>query len=206
MRFLSCAAVVALGAFLASCNSMSKEECAVADWGVIGDTDGAAGYNPQDRFASHVKSCTKVNITPDQTKWYAGYQEGVKRYCTPLSGAAQGEGGRTYHNVCPAETEAGFMRGYSAGKRVHDLRSRMESLNSSISSKDSEADRRFNEMKAAKDDQQRRTLRSQIDDLERDSRRMKREYDDVAYDLREALKDLEFFRQNPEARLSPVGY
>lgn len=197
MRFLPLLSMAALVMSLASCNSMSKDECRVADWRVIGDTDGAAGYNPQERFADHVKSCTKAGVTPDQTRWYEGYQSGVTRYCTPLSGATNGEAGNGYHNACPPELETEFMRGYSLGKRVYELRSRVNSLQSGIRFRDSEIDRRYNEMKTAKDDQ-RRTLRNQLDDLERERHRMRREADDIGYDLNNARRDLDFFRRNPD--------
>ena len=59
MRFLPFIGLAAVITTLASCGTMSKEECRVADWGVVGDTDGAAGYEPQSRFADHVKSCAK---------------------------------------------------------------------------------------------------------------------------------------------------
>lgn len=205
MRFLPTVGMAAVLMSLASCNSMSKEECRVADWNVVGDTDGAAGHNPQTRFADHVKSCSKSGATPDQTRWYAGYQVGIARYCTPLSGASSGEAGRAYHNVCSPGTEPGFMRGYGLGKRVHDLRSRVSSLESSIRYKDTEVDDLYDDMKQAKDGE-RRSIRGEIDDIERDRSRMRREVDDLRYELTSAERDLAFFRQDPAAQVSPPGY
>lgn len=173
MCYLPIMGMAAVLVSLASCNTMSKEECRVADWAVVGDTDGAAGHHPQTRFADHVRSCSKSGAVPDQTRWYEGYQAGIKRYCTPLNGASTGEAGRTYHNVCPSELATDFMRGYSLGKRVHDLRSRINSLNSSVSSSEYEADRLYDEMKKAAD-KDRRAIRDRIDDLERDRRRSPR--------------------------------
>ncbi len=198
MRYLPLLGLAALVVSLASCNSMSKEECRVADWAVVGDTDGAAGREPQGRFADHVRSCAKSGAVPDQTRWYEGYQAGIRRYCTPLSGASAGEAGRSYHNVCPPELAPGFMRGYSLGQRVYDLRSRIDSLNSSASSSEYESDRLYDDMKKASD-KDRRDMRDRIDDLERDRRRARREADDLGYELGEAERDLAFFRQNPAA-------
>ena len=205
MRLLPFAGIAAVVLSLASCNTMSKDECRVADWRVVGDTDGAAGYDPQSRFADHVRSCSKSGATPNQTLWYEGYRTGLTRYCTPLSGASNGEAGHAYHNVCPPEQASDFMRGYSLGKRVHDLRSRINSLNSSAGSSEAEADRLHDKMKKA-EGKDRRELRDRIDDLERDRRRMRREADDLGYDLSEAERDLAFFRQNPTAQFSPAGY
>ncbi len=204
MRYLALAGLAVVVTTLAGCNTMSKEECRVADWAVVGDTDGAAGYNPQSRFADHVRSCAKSGAVPDQTRWYEGYQAGLRRYCTPLNGASAGEAGGAYHNVCPPELNSDFMRGYSLGKRVHDLRSRINSLNSSASSKEYEADKLHDDMKKA-EGKDRRAIRDRIDDLERDRRRMRREADDMGYELSEAERDLAFFRQNPTAQFAP-GY
>ena len=97
------------------------------------------------------------------------------------------------------------MRGYSLGKRVYDLRDRIGSLQSGISSRDSEIDRLHDEMKAAKGND-RRNIRDRIDDMERERRRMRREADDLGYELTNAERDLDFFRHDPMARLSPPGY
>ncbi len=205
MRFMPWVGMAAVLMSLASCNTMSKEECRVADWRVVGDTDGAAGHNPQSRFADHVKSCAKSGATPDQTLWYEGYQSGITRYCTPLSGSTNGEAGRAYHNVCSPQLEPGFMRGYGLGKRVYDLRSRIASLRSDMNSRESEIERLYDDMKKA-DDKARRRMRDRIDDLDRDRRRLRREADDLGYELSNAERDLEFFRSSPNARLSPPGY
>lgn len=205
MRIFIVLAALGFLSLLVSCNSMSKEECAAADWKVVGDSDGASGFNPQERFAQHVKSCARIKIVPDQTVWFAGYQEGVKRYCTPLSGAVHGEAGDGYHNVCSPETEPGFMRGYSLGKRVYDARSRLQSLQSDISYKESEAERLYGEMRNAKDEDRRR-LRDQADDLDREARRLRREADDAGYDLQEATRELDYFRQVPQQPYPVVRY
>ncbi|WP_312223505.1 DUF2799 domain-containing protein [Rhizobium rhizoryzae] len=194
----------ALGAMclLPSCYSFSKEECVAANWKVIGDTDGAAGYNPQSRFADHVKSCERVKVVPDQTTWYQGFQEGIKRYCTPLSGAQRGEAGDGYNNVCPPDLEPGFMRGYTLGKRVHEVRERMNSIRSSISSREQDTDQRYRELKNAKD-QDRRAIQMRIDDNDFEIRRLRREADDLSYDLSNAERDLAAFRMNPQGDMRP---
>jgi hypothetical protein len=187
---------------LPSCYSMSKEECLVANWKVIGESDGSSGYNPQNRFAEHVKSCARVKIAPDQTVWYAGFQEGLKRYCTPLSGASHGEAGDGYNNVCPPDREQGFMQGYSAGKRVHDLRAQLDSIRSDIDFRENDTRRGFDELKTAKD-QDRGVIQRRIDDNDFAVRRLRRDADDVAYQLSGAERDLAWFRSNPQMTMPP---
>lgn len=118
---------------ISSCQTLSKEECAVADWRVIGEQDGAAGYNPQDRFARHVKACTKAGVAADQTLWYQGYQQGLPRYCTPLNGLTVGSQGQSYANVCPIDLDPGFREGYDLGRIYHQKKGEISSLESRIS-------------------------------------------------------------------------
>lgn len=206
MRIVTASLMLAVLAGLSSCNSMSKEECAAADWKVIGETDGAAGRNPQDRFAAHVKSCARIKVVPDQTVWYQGYQTGIVRYCTPLSGLTHGEAGDGYHNVCSPELEPGFMRGYGLGRKVYELKSRLSSLQTEQTSKEMDMDRRYNELKAAPDDGQRRIIRDAIEQLDRDIRRARRDAGDVEVQLGAAQRDADWFRQNPQAPMSMPGY
>ncbi|MGL3605770.1 DUF2799 domain-containing protein [Rhizobium sp. G187] len=197
MRIYLWAAVGMALAALSSCNSMSKEECAAADWSVIGQADGGAGENPQERFAAHVKSCARINVVPDQTQWYQGYQVGLTRYCTPLNGLSRGEAGDAYYNVCPAETSAGFLRGYGLGQQAYRARSRISSLKSDVSFKDMQIDRNYDAIKRTEDGKMRRTLRDEIDRLERDIRRAEREIADLEFDLYAIERDVEAFRRNP---------
>lgn len=119
---------------LSGCQTLSKEECVAADWRVIGEQDGAAGHPPQQRFGDHAKSCEKAGVVPNQSLWNEGYQVGLKRFCTPLSGLAHGQKGGTYANTCPAEQASGFLSGYSVGKRQYDKKGEISSLQSRIRS------------------------------------------------------------------------
>lgn len=179
---------------LTSCNSMSKEECAAADWRVIGETDGAAGYDPQNRFADHVKSCKRINVVPDQTVWYDGYRTGLTRYCTPLSGLNRGNSGESYRNVCPPETAGAFMSGYQVGQKAHSARSRLNSVRSSIDLAVSEINQLEERLRKA-EDKDRRDIREQIRDKDSELRRLRREAADLQYELEAAERAVEYFRQ-----------
>ena len=131
---LRVAMLIAACALASSCQTMSKEECAVADWRVVGEQDGAAGYAPQDRFARHVKACTKAGIAADQTLWYQGYQQGLPRYCTPLNGLSVGSQGKSYANVCPADLDPAFREGYDLGRIYYEKKREISNLESRIRS------------------------------------------------------------------------
>jgi chromosome segregation ATPase len=123
-----------------------------------------------------------------------------------LSGLTHGEAGDGYHNVCPPETEPAFMRGYGLGRKSYELRSRMNSLLSDISVKEMEIDRLYDEMKNTADDLKRRSLRDEIDQLDRDTRRARRDADDIEYQLGAVRRDIDWFRMNPQATLPMPGY
>lgn len=203
--FFALAAIVGFGLFLASCNTLSKEECVAADWRVIGESDGAAGYEPQQRFAAHAKSCERVKIVPDQTIWFQGYQAGLVRYCTPLSGLARGQSGSGYANVCPPETASGFLRGFNLGSKQHGLQDRLNSMQNDYSTKEAEIDELSDKLKDAKDGD-RSEMRRRIEDLEDDMHDIRRDQRDVQDDLDRVNEDVEWFQRNPNAELSAPGY
>ena len=196
------AALLAAG-FLASCQTMTKDECVAADWQVIGEQDGAEGYDPQDRFGRHVKACERANVIPDQTAWFEGYQRGLVRYCTPLKGLSSGQAGRAYANVCPAETEAGFLRGYRLGRADYDKRSEIRQSENNISRAEAEIDRveRLLEEGKVEEGEGRRLIRQQ-DRIIRDN---EREIDRKRFDLARIERDIEWFERNPDADL-PFSY
>lgn len=94
--------LVVLGSIylLSACATLSKQECRVGDWQVIGYNDGIAGY-AADRLASHTKACAKVNITPNYQLWERGRELGLKQYCTVTNAYNVGRRGRELNNVCP---------------------------------------------------------------------------------------------------------
>lgn len=190
--------VLIAGIVLSSCQTMSKEECAVADWRVVGEQDGAAGYEPQSRFARHVKACERAGVLADQTLWYQGYQQGLPRYCTPLNGLTVGREGKSYANVCPVDLDPGFREGYSLGsthyRKSNDIRSaesRIRSIEQEIRT-DEELIRngQVDESTAVRRIE---ANRWKIRDLDRDIGRMQSE-------LRQIEADMENFRYSRALR------
>lgn len=184
---------------LTSCQTMSKEECAVADWRVIGEQDGAAGYNPQDRFARHAKACTKAGVAADQTSWYQGYQQGLPRYCTPLNGLSVGSQGQSYANVCPVNLDSGFREGYDLGRTHYEKKREMNNLESRIRSL--EYSIREDEKLLAAGTEDRRAVERRIDDNRRSIRDMERDIGRLESDLRRIEDDMEDFRY----RVAPLS-
>ncbi|MGY6548000.1 MAG: DUF2799 domain-containing protein [Roseinatronobacter sp.] len=118
---------------LGACASVSREECESGDWAAIGQRDGATGRVAEVQFERHQRACARVDVTPDRMAWQAGYAQGLRQFCTPLSGLAEGEAGRSYRGVCPAEREAGFLRGHELGLAAFRQRSRIADLRRDLS-------------------------------------------------------------------------
>ncbi|WP_183954760.1 DUF2799 domain-containing protein, partial [Rhizobium rosettiformans] len=163
-------------------------------------------FRGQTRFAAHVKSCARINIVPDQSRWYQGYQVGVTRYCTPLNGLSRGEAGDRYHNVCPPELAGEFLRGYGIGQKAYTARSRVNSLRNQISTMQSSIDNLYNQMRASQDEQARRNMRDEIDRLDRDIRRARLDVSDAEFALHSVQREVDLFRQNPGQASLAQGY
>jgi hypothetical protein len=190
--------VLITGIVLSSCQSMSKEECAVADWRVVGEQDGAAGYEPQSRFARHAKACERAGVLADQTLWYQGYQQGLPRYCTPLNGLTVGRQGKSYANVCPIGLDMGFREGYSLGSSHYRKSSEIRSAESRIRGIEQEIRTDEELLRNGQVDQNTAIRRIEanrwkIRDLERDIGRMQSE-------LRQIEADMEDFRYSQAYR------
>ena len=200
-RILFSLACIAGMAFLASCQTMSKDECSAADWQVIGQQDGAAGLSSEGRFADHVKSCKKAGVQPDQTAYYAGYQSGLVQYCTPLKGLSVGQGGRSYNNVCPPDLEIGFMRGHRLGSAEYSKKSEIRTIETRIRQLEGEISDFERQVKKGKlssgeaYDKIRKRGR-EIERLRRDRREANRELDLIS-------RDIDWFTSNPDAEIPP---
>jgi len=91
---------------------MSKDECLLADWQTIGFEDGAAGRSPAN-IGERRRACAKHGVAPDMTEYEAGYQSGIKTYCSFGRGHDSAIGGYSPMQVCPAQTDyhTGFQQG-----------------------------------------------------------------------------------------------
>lgn len=135
--------------FLTSCASLTKEECLSSDWQVIGQRDGEQGYDPQRQFRRHIKACEKVNVIPNHELWDQGYRQGLINYCTPIKGLRVGQQGKTYANVCPAQSERDFLRGYQIGSKENSVRAQINSLENQSSTLATEIDNLLEKITAA---------------------------------------------------------
>lgn len=135
-HLLLAAALVALS----GCATMSKQECQVADWFVIGQGDAEKGY-PKLRLDEHRQACAKAGVAPDLYQYEAGHKRGLKTYCTTHNGYAVGVNGGNYQGVCQGFAGEDFLRGYRDGRELYVARSNVARVNDDIRSYDSEIER-----------------------------------------------------------------
>lgn len=117
------AAVLAVSA----CQTLNQEQCQVTDWRVLGSTDGAAG-RAQSHVARHQEACTKHGIPVDVPVWQSGWEEGIRRYCTPHNGLEVGTRGASYANSCPGDVAIPFREAYDLGRRVWSARNERDRI------------------------------------------------------------------------------
>jgi len=116
MKYLLCLSVF----FLASCATMSKEECQTANWIEKGKIDGFEGRSNQ-RFSAYHKDCMKHGIVPNLEEYEKGRQLGLKSFCTMKNGEEFGRTGKSYLGVCPDDLEPSFLKGYNLGKKQYEI-------------------------------------------------------------------------------------
>jgi hypothetical protein len=116
---------------LAGCAGMSEQACLVSDWRAVGFEDGAVGRSVTN-IGNYREACSKHGVTPDLDAYRAGHAEGVEIYCRPNNGFEVGHSGATYQGVCPANLESAFLANYDSGRRLFELESALQRIDSQI--------------------------------------------------------------------------
>ena len=164
------ALAIAFGFLLASCATMSPEECKRADWRAIGQSDGLDG-----RDLSHLddraKDCAKVGVTVNAPLYLQGRDMGLRNYCRLENAVPLGLNGGTYAGVCPPEVDMLFQQRFQIARGVYDLRSDVRNLDGKIDNLELRLrDLHHGEerrLKEAGSDEQRKKIRQLIDDERR---------------------------------------
>lgn len=111
---------------LGGCETLSKSECAVADWRALGVQDGLQGR--ADAAADYYESCTKHGYGVDVNSYRAGRQVGLQQYCTYGNAVRVGLAGKAYSGVCAPSIDPDFRRLQAAGYRVYDTQRHVDVL------------------------------------------------------------------------------
>lgn len=189
LQGLLAAAVLAVCAgVLASCETMSAEECAAADWRTLGFTD--AAQNGTSRLAERSQACAERGFLADADAYMAGQVNGFYEFCQPRRAFQFARRGGAFNGSCPGEMQSAFFAAFNDGERVHDAEEELEQARGRVSSLESRRreiddnigsrERSFAE---ATTDEERARHRAEID-------RLRRERHDVNEDIRVAQANL----------------
>jgi len=117
MRIIKNIWLCGIALFLVTCTgcaTLSRESCEQGNWYGIGYKDGTDG-RPQGRLLEHKQACLEYAVLPDEKSYQQGRVDGLKIYCTDQNGYDEGEDIKEYKDVCPAELEQSFLKGYLLG-------------------------------------------------------------------------------------------
>ncbi|MFT7560448.1 MAG: hypothetical protein ACI93R_002368 [Flavobacteriales bacterium] len=125
--------------FLASCASMSKDECLAANWEQIGLEDGSRG-RVLELISQHRKACAKAGVTPNLADYERGHERGLDRYCIYEKGLSLGRNGGNYGGTCRGKNENAFLDGYDFGRDQFKALQRVRHLEKSVTEYELEID------------------------------------------------------------------
>jgi hypothetical protein len=187
--------VTCFSLFLASCATMSPEECKVADWREVGQRDGLNGKTT-DYLQSRMEDCSKVGVMVNVQAYRAGRDLGLRSYCRLENAIPLGLNGGDYAGVCPPAVDLQFQQRFQLARSVYDLRSEVRSLDDRIES----LERRLREnhhdedkrLKEARNDDERKKLHKTIDEERRDLRHDLSETDRRLRRKRDELRSAEY--------------
>lgn len=127
---------------LASCASLSPEQCQTADWRQIGYADGVNGL-PGSRIQDHANACAKIGANPDMEAYLSGRMEGLVSYCQPQNGFDVGRRGAADNaGDCPPHVRDAFLQNYRQGREINALEVQISSLRSTMDNERREMRRR----------------------------------------------------------------
>ena len=167
---------VIAAALIAGCSSMSEKQCRTVNWGERGERDAYDGAT-RERVADYQDACAEHGIAADTAAYNAGYDSGLRRYCTAERGFSVGRAGGNYRRTCPPAREPEFLRGYDLGKTMAEEQRKTDALERKL--KDAEE-----ALKGAESAEARDELRRKIRDLDQqyiDAQRRLRRLQDEAF-------------------------
>jgi hypothetical protein len=148
---------------LSGCETMTRDQCAVADWQQIGYKDGSEG-RPRARIEEHARACAQAGMDVDRVRYFNGHDKGLGYYCTPSNGLRVGRAGQPYYDVCPPHMAPGFLEPYRYGREIYQTHSRIDGLERS-------RHEREQRLQKAQSDDERRRLRNELSDIDQNLRR-----------------------------------
>jgi hypothetical protein len=105
----------------ASTPTVSENQCRAGDWQTIGYGDGMAG-RASTRLLMHQDACGEFGIVPLREEYMAGWQDGLRTYCTAGNGFHIGQRGGPLNQVCSGPLRDQFAAAHADGRRLYQAR------------------------------------------------------------------------------------
>lgn len=153
-------------ALLVGCVSMTPDDCRFADWYQRGLSDGRDGRS-DDRIDDHRRACAKAGIGVDVELWRRGWGEGVRSFCVPRVAWQQGLNNRSYSGACRHLDDAEWRRWYRLGQDAYNTKSERDA-------RQREIDKLEDQLKKSQKDDERKSLREKIKQLDQERARLRR--------------------------------
>lgn len=156
---------------LAGCESMTVSQCQVADWGRVGFADAARGVS-ESRLDAYTEDCGKSGIVPNHQAYRQGWDAGIRKFCTAANGWREGvQGNSSKASVCQGQRGyEPFTRNLNAGLQVHRTQGYLRQ-------NATDANRLQKRLEASDSGDERRRLRRELRDIDRDQFRLHRQLD-----------------------------
>jgi hypothetical protein len=123
------------------CTTFSRQECREMDWRQTGYNLALKGNTQNQARDFSKKECSdNFGIQPNYQALIAGYDSGIKKFCTPEFSHQFALEGGIYQGTCPESVEEKVVAKYSDG-RVKFLEQTVQKLKSEISSLENQVSR-----------------------------------------------------------------
>ena len=110
--------IAGFAALSASCSTISKDSCIAGSWESLGYEDGRNGES-RGHFNKIAKACAKYGISANVLDYRAGYETGVRQYCSYDRGYRHGEAGRALKTECREINSTPYFDGYNTGLPIY---------------------------------------------------------------------------------------
>ena len=139
MKIWGFVAVAGAALFLASCATVSREQCEAGDWPAIGKAHALQGF-PASRLDNVVEDCGRHSIAVDTDAYMQGWRMGVRAYCTPRRGFEDGRNGKRPSFSCPADLAVDYDDARRLGGRLKEAEADVSLSESSLERSQREVD------------------------------------------------------------------
>lgn len=106
--------LAAFAGLAAGCSTISKDNCIAGSWESLGYQDGRNGES-RGHFSKIAKSCAKYGISANAIDYRAGYDTGVRQYCSYDKGYDHGLSGNSIKTECREINSRPYLDGYNEG-------------------------------------------------------------------------------------------